>query len=180
MQEIRRNYYFPSIAKHARAWLKQCETCIKDKRINNMKLRREIFNVPEWDMEPDDAVKIDLLPELPPSGGYQNIVTAMIVISRYALAYPVSSPTAVNPANVIIDTMTRHAYLRTIMIKDKRSVFMSQVIIEVAAVLGKKLKHATTKHAQAIRDPERTHATKKTSLKMTSGEYRKQWHKTHP
>ena len=130
-------------------------------------------------MGPDDAMKKDLLPELPPNGGYENIVTAMDVISRYALTYPVSTPTAVNPAKVIKDIMTRHAYLRTILIKDKRSVFISQVISEVAAVLGIRLKHATNKHAQTIRDPERTHATLKTSLKMTSSEYRKQWHKTH-
>ena len=125
-------------------------------------------------------MQIDLLPELPPSGGYENIITAINVFSRYAFAYPVSNPTAVNTAKVIIDIMTRHAYLPTLIITDKGSVFVSQVIHEVAEILGINLKHATTKHAQTIGVLERAHATIKTSLKMASGEYRKQWHKYLP
>ena len=115
-------------------------------------------------------------PELPPNGGYENIITAIDVFPIYAFAYPVSNPTAVNTAKVIIDIMTRHAYLPTLFITDKGSVFVSQVIHEVAKILGIILKHATTKHAQTIGVIERAHATIKTSLKMSSGEYRKQWH----
>ena len=125
-------------------------------------------------------MQVDLLPKLPPSGGYDNIITAKDVFSRYAFAYPVSNPTAVNTAKVIVDIMTRHAYLPTLLITDKGSVFVSQVIHEVAEILGINLKHATTKHAQTIGVLERAHATIKTSLRMTSGEYRKQWHKYLP
>ena len=76
--------------------------------------------------------------------------------------------------------MKRHAYLPTLIITDKGSVFVSQVIHEVAEILGINLKHAATKHAQTIGVLERAHATIKTSLKMASGEYRKQWHKYLP
>ena len=125
-------------------------------------------------------MQMDLLPELSPSGGYENIITAIDVLSRYAFAYPVSNPMAANTAKVIIDIMTRHAYLPTLIITDKGSVFISQVIQEVAEILGINLKHATLKHAQTIGVLERGHATVRTSLKMTSGEYRKQWHKYLP
>ena len=117
------------------------------------------------------------MPELPPSGGYEKIITEIDVVSRYAFAYPVSNPTAVNTTKVIIDIMTRHAYLPTLIITDKGSVFVSQVIHEVAEILGINLKHATTKHAQTLGVLERAHATINTSLKMASDEYRKQWHK---
>ena len=76
--------------------------------------------------------------------------------------------------------MTRHAYLPTLIITDKGSVFVSQVIHEVAEILGINLKHATTKHAQTIGVLERAHATIKPSLKMASVEYRKQCHKYLP
>ena len=125
-------------------------------------------------------MQIDLLPELPPSVGYENIIKAIVVFSRYAFAYPVSNPTAVNTAKVIIDIMTRHAYLPTLNITDKGSVFVSQVIHEVAEILGINLKHATTKHAQTIGVLERAQATIKTSSKMASGENTKQWHKFLP
>ena len=180
MQEIRQNYYFPSIAPYVRNWVRDCEICIHDKRINNTPITPELIHIPEWDLEPEDLMQIDLLPELPPSGDYENIITAIGVFSRYAFAYPVSNPTAVNTAKVIIHIMTRHAYLSTVIITDKGNVFVSQVIHEVAEILGINLKHATTKHAQTIGVLERAHATIKTSLKMASGEYRKQWHKYLP
>ena len=127
-------------------------------------------------------MQIEFLPEIPPSGGYENIITATTidVSSRYAFAYPVSNPTAVNTPKVILDIMTRHAYLRTLIITDRGSVFVSQVIHEVAKILGIYLKHATTKHAQTIGVLERAHATIMTSLKTASGEYRKQCHKYLP
>ena len=83
-------------------------------------------------------MQINLLPELPPNGGYENIITAKYVFSRYAFAYPVSNPTAVNTVKVIIDIMTRHAYLPKIIITDEGSIFVSQVINEVAEIIGKK------------------------------------------
>ena len=115
-------------------------------------------------------------PEVPPSGGYESIITAIDLISRYAFAYLVSNPTAMNTAKVNIDIMTKHAYLPTLILTDKGSVFVSQVIHEVAEILGINLKHATTKHEQTIEVLERAHATIKLSLKKESGEYRKQWH----
>ena len=177
MQEIRQKYYFPSIGTYVRNWVRDCEICIQDKRINNTRITPELIHIPEWDLGPEDLMQTDLLPELPPSGGYENIITAIDVFPRYAFAYPVSNPTAVNTAKVIIDIMTRHVYLPTLIITDKGSVFVSQVIHEVAEILGINLKHATTKHAQTVGVPERAHATIKTSLKMAYSEYRKQWHK---
>ena len=35
MQEIRQKYYFPSIATYVKNWVRDCEICIQDKRINN-------------------------------------------------------------------------------------------------------------------------------------------------
>ena len=180
IQENRQKYYFPSIASYVRNWVRDCEICIQAKGINNTRITPELIHIPERDLGPKDFTQTALLPELPPSGWYENIITATDVFSRYAFAYAVSNPTAVNTAKVIIDIMTRHAYLPTLIITDKGSVFVSQVIHDVAEILGINLKHATTKHAQTIGILERAHATIKTSLKMASGEYRKQWHKYLP
>ena len=35
MQEFRQKYYFPSIATYFRNWVRDCEICIQNKRINN-------------------------------------------------------------------------------------------------------------------------------------------------
>ena len=123
MQENSQKYYFPTIALYVRNWVRNCETCIQDKRINNTRITPELIHIQDWDLGPADLMQIDLLPELPPSGGHENIITAIDVFSRYAFAYPVSNRTAVNTAKVIIDIMTRHAHLSTLLITDKGSVF---------------------------------------------------------
>ena len=136
MQEIRQKYYFPSVATYVRNWVRDCEICIQDKRINNTRIAPELFHTPEWDLGPVDFIQIDLLPELPPSGGYENFITAIDLFSRYAFAYTVSNPTALKTAKVITDIMTRHAYLPTPIITDKGNVFVSQVIHKLAEILG--------------------------------------------
>ena len=122
-------------------------------------------------------MQLDLVPNLPPSGGYENIVTAMDVFSRYLFAYPTSNQDSKTIARVIINIMTKHAYLPTTIISDKGSVFMPQVIKEVAEVLGITLQQATTKHAQTIGMLERTHASLRKTLNIETGEGRSMWHK---
>ena len=121
-------------------------------------------------------MQIDLVPELPPSGGYENIVTAMDVFSCYLFAYPTSNQDTNTIAKVLISIMTKHAYLPTTLISDKGTAFMSHVIKEVAGVLGVTLKHATAKHAQTIGLLEHSHLSIKQELKIETGERRSMWH----
>ena len=180
LQEIRQKYYYPGIAKHVKKWVEGCETCARDKRVPNNTITPELLNLPEWDLGPEDAMQIDLLPNLPTSGGYQTVMTAIDVFSRYLFAYPLIEATATNVAKVIIDIMTKHSYLPTTLITDKGSAFTSTIIAEITQILGITLKCATTKHPQTIGKLERTHASLKTNLKMASGKYRRQWHKYLP
>ena len=101
----------------------------------------ELFDIPEWDLGIEDRMQIDHLPELPLSGGYENSIPAIDVVSRYTFA---ENPMAVNKAKVNINIMTRHVYLPTLFITDQGSVLVSQVAHEVAEILGKNLMHATT------------------------------------
>ena len=180
LQEIRQKYYYPGMAKHVKKWVEGCETCARDKRVPNKTITPELLNLPEWDLGPEDAMQIDLLPNLPTRGGYQTVMTAFDVFSRYLFAYPLIEATATNVAKVIIDIMTKHSYLPTTLITDKGSAFTSTIIAEITQILGITLKCVTTKHPQTIGKLERTHASLKTNLKMASGEYRRQWHKYLP
>ena len=114
-------------------------------------------------------MQINLLLELPPRGFYENTTTTSDVFSRNSFAHPVSNTTAMNTAKVFIDINTRNVYLPTVIVTDKRKVFFSQVIHEVAEILGTDLKHGTKKHAQTIGVLESAPATLKTFLKKASG-----------
>ena len=180
LQEIRQRYYYPSMGKHVKKWVEGCEQCARDKRVPNATITPELLNLPEWDLGPEDAMQIDLLPNLLPSGGYENVLTAIDVFSRYLFAYPLTDASAINVTKTLIDIMTKHSYLPTTLITDKGTAFTSTIIAEITQILGITLNCATTKHPQTIGKLERTHASLKTNLKMACGENRRQWHKYLP
>ena len=154
-----------------------CEQCIRESRIDRSLTRPPLQNPNEHITVPEDAMQIDLVPGLPPSGGYENIVTAMDTFSRYLFAYPTSNQDAKTVAKVIINFTTKHAYLPTTLISDKGTAFGDTLIKEVTGVLGITLKHATTKHAQTIGLLERSHMSIKQALKIETSERRPFWHK---
>ena len=82
----REKYYFPKMAQLIREWFMSCEQCITESRIDRSLTRSPLQNPNEHNTAPEDAKQIDLVPELPPSGGYENIVTAVDVFSRYLFA----------------------------------------------------------------------------------------------
>ena len=173
----REKHYFPKMAQLIREWVMSCEQCIRESRIDRSFTRPSLQNPNQHITPTEDAMQIDLVPELPPSAGYENIVTAMDVFSRYLFAYPTSNQDAKTIAKVLINIMTKHAYLPTTLISDKGTAFMSHIIKEVAGVLGITLNHATTKHAQTIGLLEQSHASIKQALKIETGERRSLWRK---
>ena len=165
----REKYYFPKMAQLIREWVMSCEQCIGESHIDRSLARPPLQSPNDYITAPEDAMRIDLVPELPPSGGYGNIVTAMDVFSRYLFAYPTKNSDAKTIAKVLINIMTKHAYLPTTLISDKGTAFMSHVIKEVAGVLGITIKHATTNHAQTIGLLERFPVSIKQALKIETG-----------
>ena len=154
-----------------------CEQCNRESRIDRSLNRPLLQNPNEHIPAPEVAMQTDKVPELPPSGGYENFVTALDVFSRYLFAYSTSNQKAKTIPKVLINIMTKHAYLPTTLISDKSTAFMSHVIKEVAGALGITLKHATTKHAQTIGLLEQSHASIKQAFKIETGERRSLWHK---
>ena len=118
------------MAKLIRQWVMSCEQCIRESRVDDSLTRPALQNPKEHITAPEDAVQKDLVPEIPPSGSYENIVTAMDVFSKYLSGYPTSNQDAKTIARVIINVMSKHAYLPTTIISYMESVFMSQVIKE--------------------------------------------------
>ena len=132
----REKLYFPSMAQLIREWVMSREQCLRESCIDCSFTRPPLQNPNEHITAPEDAMQIDLVPELPPSGGYENIVTAMGVFSRYLFAYPTSNQDAKTNAKVLINIKTKHVYLPTTLISDKGTAFLSHVIKEVAVSLA--------------------------------------------
>ena len=158
------------MAKLTRQWVMSLEQCIRESRVEDKFTQPALQNPSEHVTAPEDAKQIDLFAELSPSGGYENVVTAMDVFSRYLIAHATSSQDAKTIAKININSMTKHAYLPTTIISVKGSVLMSPVIEKVTEVLGITIQQATPKHAQTIAMIKQTHASLKKTLKIETGE----------
>ena len=86
--------YFPKMAQLIREWVMSCEQCIRESRIGRSFTRPPLQYPNDHITEPEDAMQTDLVPELPPSGGYENILTALDVFSRCLFAYPTANQDA--------------------------------------------------------------------------------------
>ena len=64
------------------------EQRIRGSRIDRSVIRPLLKNRNEHNTAPEDAMQIDLVPELPASGGYEIIVTAMDVFSPLPICIP--------------------------------------------------------------------------------------------
>ena len=82
----REKYYFPKMAQLIREWVMSCEHCIRESRIDRSLTRPPLQSLHDHITTPKDAMQIDLVPEVPPSGGYEIIVTVMDVFSHYLFA----------------------------------------------------------------------------------------------
>ena len=122
-------------------------------------------------------MQIDLVPEVDPSGGYQNIDRVMHVFCRCLFVYSTINQDADAVGRVIVNIRTKHAYLPTTIFSDKGSAFVSQVIKGVRDVVGITLNHATTKRTQTIGILERTYVSLKKALIINTGERRSLRHK---
>ena len=79
--------------------------CIQNNYINNDLLKPELLNCSEMDPGPEDILQMDLRPNRSPNGGYDIIITASDVLSRYLFAYPVTRITAIAVARIIMDPL---------------------------------------------------------------------------
>ena len=68
-----------------------CEQCLRGSGIIPLLTRLPRQNPNEYITAPEDAMQIDLVPGLPPSGGFENSVTAPDIFSCCLFAYPKSN-----------------------------------------------------------------------------------------
>ena len=129
--------------------MQNCQMCIQKKRINIDLLRTELPDFLEWDLGREDVLQMDILPNLPPNGGFDNIIAAIDVCLFPIL---ICIPNNLSLSQRLEESLwthcaNKHIYTTRIM-TDMGTQNNSQITRVVAAVLGVQLKHYSTKHAQ--------------------------------
>ena len=172
IQECRKKYYHPRLARKIKSWVTSCRQQ-KNWHEKNPSEYAEQHRIHFGTRKlPRNWQPVNLTS----SNGYQHFITMMDNFSHYLFAYPTQDMTANKTvARCIIDVMTRHCYLPTVILTDKGSQLRSEVVNQIAETLEIRISHASPKDAQIIGILEKTHASLKTSLKLSTGELRSMW-----
>ena len=87
-----------------------CEECVRKSKIDKELTRPLLQNISEHITAHEDAIQIDLIRELLPSSGCENIVTAMNVFFRNMFFYSTTSQNAKTFAIVLIRINSKLTY----------------------------------------------------------------------
>ena len=175
--EFRKKYYFPGFNEFLIVYINNCLSCLQAKSPKHETLTPPLNPVSSNTSFPCDLLQVDFVGQLPKSGGYSYIITAMDVFSKYMFAQAVTSPSAEVIAKILMQWFLRHSYIPLAILTDKGSAFTSQLLSELAKMLEIKINHAILKHAQTIGLLERSHGPLKRYFRIYENQVKHDWHK---
>ena len=71
------------MAQLIRQWVMSCEQRIKESRVDGRLTQPALQNPSEHITAPEVAMQIDSVPQIPPSAGYENVITAHPICKNY-------------------------------------------------------------------------------------------------
>ena len=108
--EFRKKYYFPGFIEFVIVYINNCLSCLQAKSPKHETLTGPLNPVSSYTSFPCD-LQVDIAGQLPKSGGYSYIITAMDVFSKYMFAQTVTSPSAEVVAKILMQWFLRHSYI---------------------------------------------------------------------
>ena len=129
LQDNRQNHHCPSIAKHVKKRAEWFQQGAKDEKLPMQRSRLNYSICPNGTSDPKTLCKLTYCQIV--QWRVRNVLTAIDVFSPYLNAYPLTDASAINVAKVVIDILTKHAFLPITMNTDKGTVFTSTIIAEI-------------------------------------------------
>ena len=170
-QAITDKFVWPNIKQDVCKWARECIPC------QQAKIQRHVVPpIAEFEVPPKRFQHIHLdLVSMPPSNGYDHLLTVVDRFSRWPAAFPIPN---IN-AETVIDTLA-HGWIAAygvpeIITTDRGSQFSSQIFTQLLKTWGIKHIMTTAYHPEANGMVERLHRRLKESLIALGRGERLQW-----
>lgn len=171
---IKLRYYWPSMIKDIKQYVRVCEVC-QTTKIPNITLRHEM-GAPKQVTKPWEMVSIDLIGPLPRSKkGYTYLLVLIDIFTKFILVRPLRQATSVSVISFLEENFLTFSVPRVI-ISDNGSQFVSKAYKTFMDEFGVDLWYTASYHAQA-NPVERANKVIKTALRAYVSENHKEWDK---
>lgn len=158
---LKERFIWPKLAADCREWVKTCLQCQKSKILRHTKSPLATFRCPDTRFA---EVHIDIVGPLPPSKGYQYLLTCVDRFSRWPEAFPISDQTALTVAETFFSQWVARFGVPVKIVTDQGRQFESELVGALCKLLGTKRKHTCAYNPRANGLVERFHRQLKESL----------------
>ena len=125
-------------------------------------------------------IHIDLVGPLPPSAGYNHLLTIIDRFTRWPEAIPLSDTSAASVASAFLHHWVARFGIPVTVTSDRGPQFTSELWRQLSDSVGYKLSPTTAYHPQANGMVEHFHRTLKASLKARCDNHGDRWHRQLP
>jgi len=179
---LRRDYWWPNMRKDVEDYVKGCATCQANK-INTHRQKPHLFPIStDPDAEPFEVVTMDFITKLPPSQGYDSILTITDHdCSKAAIFIPCNeSITAEGVARLYLRHVYPHYGIPRKLITDRDPRFTSAFMKQLCSVLGIRQNISSAYHPQTDGQSERTNQWLEQYLRHWSNVQQDNWAEALP
>lgn len=159
---ISKKFIWHGLKKQVASWTKQCHNCQSSKVQRHVRAPMETFHVPGKRFS---HINIDLVGPLPPSKGFNHLLTIIDRNTRWPEAIPLQNTTTEECARALISNWISRFGIPADITSDRGSQFTSTLWKQMANRLGVHIHHTTAYHPQSNGMIERFHRSLKSSLK---------------
>ncbi|CAH8562835.1 unnamed protein product [Schistosoma haematobium] len=171
---IAARYVWPAMNKDVRMWAKQCLQCQRSKVHRHVAAPLGTFATPDARF---DHVHLDIVGPLPPSHGYDHILTCIDRFTRWPEAIPITSITAETVAHRFVERWIALYGCPSTVTTDRGQQFESALFSSLTRLLGTERIRTNAYHPASNGLVERFHRQLKSALRAHEND---DWYETLP
>ncbi|ESK86547.1 reverse transcriptase-rnase h-integrase [Moniliophthora roreri MCA 2997] len=177
LEQVSREYWWPGMAKFVKMFVDGCAKCQESKTVTHPNKPPLLPIEGEKDVLPFSKITMDLITDLPESGGYDTVLVVVDHSSTKGVIFTPCNKTvdAEQTATLLLNNVYKRFGLPDKIISDRDPRFAAKVFQELGKQLGVKHMMSTAFHPQTDGESERVNQELEVFLRLFCSRQQDKW-----